>query len=73
MAKIGVPEFNYAITLYFVFIKMLICFVHAGVTNGENNGLQLLLDAEVYDYAYKNRGGEGFKVRNISLDWIFEI
>lgn len=42
------------------------CLILLGVTNGENNGMRLLLDAEVYDYAYKNRGGEGFKARNIS-------
>ena len=32
------------------------------MTNGENNGMTILLDAETYDYAYKTRNGEGFKV-----------
>lgn len=34
----------------------------SGVINGENNGMKLLLDAETYDYAFRSRPGEGFKI-----------
>ena len=41
----------------------------AGALNGENNGLNLLVDAETFDYGngfYElgQRAGEGFKVEN---------
>ena len=33
-----------------------------GVANGANNGFQILLDAESYDYASSATGSEGFVI-----------
>ncbi len=37
--------------------------VKPGSRNGDHNGLTILLDAEVYNYAYFPKGAEGFKVK----------
>ncbi len=38
------------------------CFIFPGIQLGKENGLSLLLDAEVYDYAFSPQKGEGFKL-----------
>ena len=37
--------------------------IEPGIMLGKENGLTLMLDAEVYDYAFSPQRGEGFKVR----------
>ena len=39
----------------------LICF-RPGIQLGKENGLSILLDAEVYDYGFSPQRGEGFKI-----------
>ena len=36
--------------------------IQPGIQLGKENGLTLLLDAEVYDYAFSPQKGEGFKL-----------
>ena len=36
--------------------------IKPGIQLGKENGLTLLLDAEVYDYAFSPQRGEGFKL-----------
>ena len=36
--------------------------IQPGIMLGKENGLTLMLDAEVYDYAFSPQRGEGFKV-----------
>ena len=36
--------------------------IKPGIQLGKENGLTLLLDAEVYDYAFSPQKGEGFKL-----------
>ena len=36
--------------------------ISPGIQLGKENGLTLLLDAEVYDYAFSPQRGEGFKL-----------
>jgi len=38
------------------------CDLILGIQLGKENGLSLLLDAEVYDYAFSPQKGEGFKL-----------
>ena len=40
--------------------------ISPGIMLGKENGLTLMLDAEVYDYAFSPQRGEGFKVRTRS-------
>ena len=40
--------------------------IKPGIMLGKENGLTLMLDAEVYDYAFSPQRGEGFKVRGDS-------
>ena len=39
-----------------------------GIMLGKENGLTLMLDAEVYDYAFSPQRGEGFKASTESLE-----